>query len=315
MMHFTRTIEPLAIVLVTLLGGLMLGTVAGAEPTPEPDPAQSPPAERVGADDADLLRGPSVAESVAPATLVQRGFDGELVRLEERPEIAALRLLELDEPSRAAVDAIVLERSVRASELAGEHARLVLGIRSTLASQDRRAIARLMREVRSAFEPLMEPRFRDVLAEALPAEPRAEFVRMVDEYVEALAAEPMEWAGGMMGRRGRGMDGERSRRFGGMETRRVELQLTMAEVLLAYRATIEEAQAMGDAFYEAIDATPEQRSRIQSLFMARSPLSGDEANATRESRRALIAEVYALLKPEQRRKAAAYFRDSGMRGR
>lgn len=306
MIHFNRTLEPLAIVLVTLLGGLMLGTAADAGPAPDPVPSTEP----VGSDDADLLRGPSVAPRTAQASLVQRGFDGELVRLEERPEVAALRLLELDEPTRAAVDAIVLERSVRASELASEHARLVLGIRSTLASQDRRAIAQLMREVRSAFEPLMEPRFRDVLAEALPAEPRGEFVRMVDGYVEALAAEPMEGAGGMMERRERGMGGERSRRFAGMETIRVELQLTMTEVLLAYRATIEEAQAMGDAFYEAIDATPEQRAKIQSLFMARSPLSGDKENATGESRRALIAEVYALLTPEQRRKAAAYFRDT-----
>jgi hypothetical protein len=44
---------------------------------------------------ADALRGPAVKETARPATLVQREMGGALVRLETRPEEAALDLLDL----------------------------------------------------------------------------------------------------------------------------------------------------------------------------------------------------------------------------
>ncbi|MFN7315176.1 MAG: hypothetical protein ACK5VN_05840, partial [Phycisphaerae bacterium] len=59
-------------------------------------------------DDADSLAGPKIAAKDAEKrTIVRRDFQGKLERLDERPEIAAVRMLPLDEATRAAVDTII----------------------------------------------------------------------------------------------------------------------------------------------------------------------------------------------------------------
>ncbi|MGP1347895.1 MAG: hypothetical protein ACTS3F_14655 [Phycisphaerales bacterium] len=265
----------------------------------EPDP-----------NDADLLRGPSVSQPTAPPTLVNRGFDGELILIEGRPEYAALRLLTFDPSHQAAIDEVVLARTSDTHAIAIEHAALVLRIRTTLSARDPDAIARLMRELREAFAPLLEPTLESRLAGAMEEPTRSEFLRIVREYKQALAGEPSQR---MMGA---GVDSAMEQRRGPrgraeqLASRRMEMQLTIVEVLSAYRAAVEDSTERRDALYDAIDATPEQREKIRTLLGEGSALLGNGERRDTTDRRRVIAEVLALLTPEQRRKAAAYFRDA-----
>ena len=71
---------------------------------------ETPPAS-----DATALQGPKVAPEKAPESLVQRDVAGKLVRLEERPEQAALKLLDLSPMEREGADAVLKAHAAAAA--------------------------------------------------------------------------------------------------------------------------------------------------------------------------------------------------------
>lgn len=94
-------LRPTAI-LFTLLA--LSGTALATKPTPPAAPPTPAPRE-------PSLGGPKVTEQAARPTLIHRELDGSIKRLDTAPAEAAVRLLKLDDATRAKVDAILAEQS------------------------------------------------------------------------------------------------------------------------------------------------------------------------------------------------------------
>jgi hypothetical protein len=93
---------PASILILTLLA--LSGTALAKPPAP-PSPPAAPAAREPS------LGGPKVAEEATKPTLIQRELDGSIKRLDTSPPEAAVRLLKLDDPTRAKVNAILTEQS------------------------------------------------------------------------------------------------------------------------------------------------------------------------------------------------------------
>ena len=74
--------------------------------------------------DSNALSGPKVASQAPKATLVEKDGTGKLVRLEQRPEQAALELLGLTTEERKKPDELLIKRASVVSRLLADHREL-----------------------------------------------------------------------------------------------------------------------------------------------------------------------------------------------
>ncbi len=152
-----------------------------------------------------LLSGPRVETTQDADTLVRRGFDGEMERLPDLPEIAAIRLLELDDAARARVDAVLSDRAAKVDAIVKAHLPAVQSLAEARRSGDRASMREPMREIREALRPLAEEgALADIVAAGLPDSAQARYRELVAEYHEATLRARLE-ARGMepgQGRRG-----------------------------------------------------------------------------------------------------------------
>lgn len=170
---------------------------------PERPPGQTPE-EPVSRDDVDLVRifgGPKVGERVTSASLVERDAAGALVRLEVVPEEAALALVELDEESRARVDAVIAERASRWNRVVRDEIGLLLEIRAAVGAGDREGAAALLRQLSERAPGLFNDRaYANRLLDAAPPD--------VVPVVRALAREYRTAVMGELRRRAAAGEGE-----------------------------------------------------------------------------------------------------------
>ncbi len=157
------------------------------------DPGGGPP----------LLTGPQVERTRDPDSLVHRGFDGEMERLPEMAEVAALGLLDLDEAARARVDRVLSDRAAKVDAIVKQHLPAVQSLGEARRAGDRASMREPMQEIREALKPLAEEGpLVDIVAGALPEGARAKYRELVAEYhAEALRAR-LEARGMEPGRRG-----------------------------------------------------------------------------------------------------------------
>ncbi len=255
-------------------------------------PPATPPAK---APSSGFLAGPAVASEEQPATLVQRDFQGSLERTEERPELAALRLLKLDEAEQVAVDAQLTRRVALVSAAIRDHHGLFLkaqGARQGGGSAENR---QTLGELRRAISPLLEPTFASLIEGALSEKNRAEFKRLLTEYHEALATAP---------------DPQRPMQQGALrrDPAAAELRLTIREMARALSTVVDERRARFDAIVRVANATEEQQAAIAAALRKADAKPG--AVASPEERAALMLEIMELLTPEQRQAVAAHLRGS-----
>jgi hypothetical protein len=276
-------------------------------------------------DDADSLAGPKIAAKDAEKrTIVRRDFQGKLERLEERPEIAAVRMLPLDEATRAKVDAIIAERAVVVSQITLEHYELFAKFQGAFApgpvsAESRRERVALVREV---AKPLFEPAFVETLAKAMPEEHGNELREMVGAYREAVMASDAAERGGQTETRDetmmsgeaegakaadeeksptegrRGGRGDRMRRA--IDAQVYEVRLVGREMGKSFQTFIADKQQRAEDLYALVDVTPEQRAKIDAIVRK----DGEAAALmpTDAQRRERFQKILAVLTPEQRKK-------------
>jgi hypothetical protein len=250
---------------------------------------ETPPAS-----DATALQGPKVAAEKPPESLVQRDVAGKLVRLEERPEQAALKLLDLSPMEREGADAVLKAHAAAAAKLLSEHTDLFLKVQTARqGGASFEELAPLMREFEELVPELLRKPLVDRVSEALPEAKRARFHALVQEYGQAIVKEEA-------GAKGRVVPS------GPFAARRLESNLLLRDMGQALRARVTDQRERLAALVKAVEATPEQAEKIDALF--RSQAQGPESR-TAETRMRLMRQLAELLTPEQRVKLRAFYRD------
>lgn len=273
------------------------------------------------APEAPILAGPDAGPTEsASKTLVERDFGGGLVRLEVRPERAAVDLLSLTAEQRKTVDAFFDARGEAVASLLFEHLDLFLELQSARQSgtigpgADRiaqRETAPKLRELRSVAAPLIEPPLADQVAVLLPGDQTTMFRRLVSEYTAALAAEANRDAGmtedrpkpdstpTTTRRRPAGAEnGEPRAGMGSEFERRYEFSQLLREMARSLSAVVDARREQTAELLATVQATPEQAERIQRILRESSDTPGKPANA--EQRAATARRIMDVLSPEQR---------------
>lgn len=273
------------------------------------------------------LAGPSVDVATKPS-LVKRDFEGKLTRLETRPEAAAVELLTLAPEQRTRVDEVFQRRSADVERITTENIELFLKLQASRQGGDRQEMMTLMRDFRVVAEPLLKPSLFNQVRDVLPQDQRAEFARLVDEYIVALAAEP-DPMGGMGMQRGqrRGIGGDAAREAEGQPApdpdtdtrmgdgpkegarngppsgaparRRVEMNLLIREMARGFGDMVEERREHTDEMLKAISATEEQEAKIRTIL--REAAEAKSGKLTSEQRSEQFRRIMQELTPEQRR--------------
>lgn len=315
---------------IHLLAILAVCGMASLPALANPAPAAEPPAAPVPApksEPSNPLAGPSVDAGAKP-TLVKRDFEGNLERLEMRPEAAAADLLTLTPDQRTLVNDVLKRRTADVQRITEDNLELFLKLQTARQGGDRQESMTLMRDFRVVAEPLLRPSLFNQIRDVLPQDQRAEFARLVDEYIAALAAEP-DPMGGMGLQRGqrRGIGGDAGREAkgepvpdpdtdtrmgdgpkegarngppsGAPARRRVEMNLLVREVSRNFGEMVEERRERTDEMLKVINATDEQETRIRAILR-----DGGEANGlkpTPEQKGERFRKIMDELTPEQRR--------------
>lgn len=286
---------------ICLFLAMASGTIAG-----------EPPSD--GGKDAPLS-GPKVVDRERPKTLVERDASGALVRIEQRPEVAALALLTLTPEEKLATDRIVLEHQVAVGRALDEHMAMFLEYQGVRQSANREKMRELAPKFRQAMGALLSPSLIDRVAGALPKEKSEGLRGYVDEYLQAEFTQQSEQRGGAEGERrptSRKKD-DRPGEDGMMPSprkdvpmqmpkamrERQEANLLMREMARTLSSIVQERTARMDAALKAAEATPEQEARIKAIVRETSSPTKPPTPAEREQ---TTRKILAELGPEQGRK-------------
>jgi hypothetical protein len=292
-----KTVIPM--VAVAALGAFEHAWSRQDEPPAKTEPATAPQALEPPV---SLLAGPSIAAESEPGkSLVERDFNGALVRLETRPEVAAVRLLTLDAEQQRSIDALISARTSGVRELTFDHLDLFLAVQSARQSgaigpgaggRPSTDIASKIRELRSLAAPLLDPPLVEQIAVALPLGQRDAYRAVVKEYADALIAEGA-------GERGMGEGAPRPRQTdSAFASQRLEFNQLLREMARSLSAVVAERREQFDALIATVNATPEQTMRIQTILRETAGQPGKPA--TLEERAATARKIMDVLTPEQR---------------
>ncbi len=272
--------------------------------------------------DDQALAGPKVDRPASEKTNVERTYDGTLVRLETRPEQAAIALLTLTDDQKQPINKLFEDRATKLSNVLFDNLDTFLAVpaagqagggRPSNDPKDREEIAGKMRELHKAGAEagLIEPPLIDQVAKLLPQEQTPEFRRLVAEYMTALEQQAQKDFGanpqGSFSRPGNPTpDGPRARRPQ-RSTKRVQMNLFIRELARTLGAVVQERKEQADALYKAVDATPEQQAQIQKLIRD-SAEKNKGKRPTPEQRAETFKKIMDLLTPEQRELARQHLR-------
>ncbi len=240
----------------------------------------------------DALQGPRVVEHARPASLVQREMGGALVRLEVRPEEAALELLDLTKEQKEAAAKAVQERFVQVSKALSEDYDLFLKIQAARqGGAEREELVPLVREFAEAARPLLDPPLVERIGAVVPEERRARYRELVDEYKKAVIQDEAAK------RESKEVVSERRAAM------RAEINLTLREMGRALRATVTDRRERTDELIKKLDVTPDQEAKIRAIIRETAGKEGVVGELNEERRREMMQKVLAELTPEQRRAA------------
>lgn len=267
----------------------------------------------LGADDgtpsgtgpAGLLAGPAVAPAEpARRSIIERGFDGVLVPLDDEPEVVAALAVAKDDVQRARLESVAAARTKAFEEILFEHSTTIVGLgeamRSAKESGTKGATAAFakLREVNGILAPFRaRGDFIDECGSALDPAEAAEARRLAAEWRAARAAElpTVEGADAMAAPAGNA---------------RAEARMRMEELGAMVKRSIQRRAASRTAQFEhlvkELDLTPEQAERVRSLFMeiAVQEIQGtrERGTYTRREQQQVFGELAKILDERQRRK-------------
>lgn len=264
-------------------------------------PAQAPKPGAAEPAQPGVLGGPSVSPEATPAktSLVEREMGGQLVRLETRPEQAALALLNLTPAQQAATDEVLTQRAAQVARFLQDHYELFLslqGLRQSMqgGGENRNAQAKL-REFRDAAQPLLKPALVDQLTPKLDADRAARLKQLTFEYMQALATEAPA---------GPGQARRPARPTPAVAANdvppRVELGLLSREIARTLGSLGASRREKTEDIIQAVAPTPEQEARLREIIRTQGEKGG--LSPTIEQRAEMMRAILAELNPEQRRK-------------
>lgn len=270
-----------------LLFTLLAATPAFAQ---SPAPVEPPPPAPIGTPAADdALRGPRLkAEDTAP-TLVAHDFMGHLKKLDTPPEVAALRLLDLDESERKKTGDILTARAAILDRVVIENIDLLVQLHNASESGDKAEKVRLLRIYSEKLESLRErgPLDRE-LASALPKDKAARLKSLVGDYRAALAQDISEEAK---------KAGETLRPT--QVTNRIYFQELGAEIKQSYERQIATRSADLERVLGKLNLSPELEGKIRKQIAEYAQET--KLNATPAQKRKFLLAILAQLNPEQQK--------------
>ena len=226
---------------------------------------------RQGAD--HLLAGPTIVEASRAPSIISRDNSGRIEELAE-PELVAVRLLPLNDESRAAVESLHAQRREIFSRISREQLGELLKVQAGFATPPPSAgtVFRALRLL-GAYTPYLDR--GTLLDEAGPilAGQAPEARRMVGEYTLAVSRQRMADSGGV-----------KTVQEVGFELRLAQLGAIIQEELQSEGEMGEEAAT---AFVAEFDLSPPQEKRLREIF-------GPVVEARLLGNRSVIAELRAL---------------------
>jgi hypothetical protein len=233
----------------------------------------------------DLLRGPTVPEPRV-RTLVNVDAAGNLVRLQERPEEAALGLLVLEPERREQAREKASARRLALGMLLVENIDLVRDATDARAAGENETARAVYRKIYDQFDPdhARDPLLDD-FAEVLTPAQIDEMKRLVDEYWSAWLQREM--------RNDRDDAGARER-----TERRLAFTLFQQELGEAYNWSLRPFRYKLEALYEITEPTEEQRTHLRDAVL--DYIRNSRLEPTPEQRRQVTERIHAILDEEQR---------------
>lgn len=249
---------------------------------------------------AQSLAGPKVAPVVAPLTLIARDFNGKLVRPTISPEEAAVGLLTLNETEKTAVDTVLSERAAIFDRAIQENYELLLKLQGLAQMAPKEKIA-LLRQWNDALSELKRHgKLPELLAAGLTPFNAAAFRKLVSEYREAVIAEEMKVPE---------MSSEKPLARGQVVARAMLAELG-GELKRSFDRRVAEGTAKLEEIASKVDATSEQKDKIQQLSIAY--VTENKGKPTPQQRGELFRKVMEVLTPQQRQMLVKdYFKEKG----
>jgi hypothetical protein len=246
--------------------------------------------------DEPALQGPKVKEAGGKPTLVEKDFNGRLKRLEMSAEEAALKLLTIDDATKAKIDVILGQRAAIMDKALIENIDLVVQMHNAGQSGDKAEALRLLQEFGKKLEPLKaRGKLMDEVSDVLPDSQRPQFVALVKEYREAAVRDTIEQA------RSRGEE-MTLKQAAGKEL----VQAIGQEIKRSYERQILSKTADYEKLLASLDLKPEQESTIRRYVT--DYVQETKYKATAEQKRALFMKIYGQLDSGQRKKFVEYYR-------
>ncbi|MGP1273360.1 MAG: hypothetical protein ACTS22_08490 [Phycisphaerales bacterium] len=227
------------------------------------------------------LAGPSV-DPGRTQTLINESMRSGFQRLETRPEIAVVDLLDVDETTRLAVRELGQQRIVDLAAFLVDHIDELRAITDDLTAGRQDAARAKTRALWTTFDPShsVTPMLNAV-HDMLPDEQTDRAAALVGEYLDA-------WT-----------EAEQRNDETAEQTReRLAFQLFQEELRSAYDISLQNTRQALDAIYSAVEPTPEQRERIRSIVIEH--IKRTRLEATPAERRAVMRTIYDSLDEERR---------------
>lgn len=230
--------------LSVLVPCLMTGVAFAQTGEPEAQPpARSP------------LAGPKVPSREGKTSLVERGADGKVKRLEEWPALAALRKLKLDDATRKAVQKLETEQAAAMDKFLSENLLEIAAVANAFQSGDTQEGLAGIKKLQ-ADHPALDDRTRlsQKLGKILTKEQDAEMRAMIQEYWNALVQEESESA------KTRGEKASAGK-IAGAES----LRLLGSDIKASYERVIGQQVKDFDDFIKKLGLNPEQEGKVRRV--------------------------------------------------
>ncbi len=238
---------------------------------------------------AQPLSGPKVAAPAPKTSLIERGLDGKVRRLEVPAEEAALDLLTMTEEENAKVETVMTERNAILDKVVGQNIEILLRLQGLQAEGPSRQDAQAaLRELVEKLQPLRERgSLRDEVAGAMSADNAAKFRTLVEEYWKAVADEAVAEA-----------KKEDPNAAPARVVARVRLQAVGQEIRRSYDRKIASGKNQLDQAVAKLGLTPEQEDKVRN--MATDYFQKTLGKATPQQRREFFQKLMRELTPAQR---------------
>lgn len=240
-------------------------------------------------DDAQALRGPAVPLEPTKNTLIERAFDGKLKRPETDPVLAALSRLELDAPTREAVDTVIAQRNAVVDRLVLDNLSDIVNLAQARQSGNKAELRSALTALYAKAQPLLtRPRLLDELRPVLPSEKFSELSRIVSDYYKLAIKERLEEPGPI------------AKSPGSSGAVAAELLNTFGQELKrSYDRVFTSRKDEFEALLKSLTLSPEQDAKVHQIVI--DLIQKTQGKPTRQQLARAYLDVYQQLDAEQRR--------------